>query len=363
MGCLFSFAGHGIERDGKGFLIPSDAQLGDDVEFLEETALSLESFKSRVRSMRVAQAVLLIDACRTDPGTGPDQSRGDAGAPLSQKFVDGLIFDLKNRDVQAFAVLYAASVGQKAYEFAEKKQGYFTWALVEGLRGEAANKNGDVTLSGLVSYIQQVIPKRIALDLGPETQQHPFALIEGYRADELVLASPPKGPASPISLLGPPVAAPAAPPSPESPALGGAPLTSVQELLKSRYPETRVLADGSRKSRAILIVKQAGIKSYPASQGFFWPNYYKADDQVRQPWGMSYHGSDPLNMAEMRFIPVGQEVLIRRLTIKDAEVAFRLETFPNPFLAELQVRFEKRFLATRPFPDIQKIIEQVLALK
>jgi len=150
-------------------------------------------------------------------------------------------------------------------------------------------------------------------------------------------------------------------PAEPKPAVGPA---SVQESLKSRYPEARVLADGSRQSRAILIVKQAGIKSYPFSSGFFWPNYYKADDQVRQPRFMSYHGGAPLNMSEMRFIPVGQEVLIRKLTIKDAEVAFRLETpFPNAYLAELQVRFENRFLSTHPFPDVQKIIEQVLALK
>ena len=32
------------------------------------------------------------------------------------------------------------------------------------------------------------MPKRIAIDLGSTKQQKPFAVIEGYRADELVLA-------------------------------------------------------------------------------------------------------------------------------------------------------------------------------
>ena len=33
---LVSFAGHGIERAGQAYLLPSDAQVSDDVSFLEE---------------------------------------------------------------------------------------------------------------------------------------------------------------------------------------------------------------------------------------------------------------------------------------------------------------------------------------
>jgi hypothetical protein len=65
------------------------------------------------------------------------------------------------------------------------------------LRGEAANKDGDVTLSNLVSYLQNTIPKRITLDLGGKSQR-PYAVIEGYRADTLVLASAPKAAAAPV---------------------------------------------------------------------------------------------------------------------------------------------------------------------
>jgi hypothetical protein len=97
-------------------------------------------------------------------------------------------FDLRNREVEAFATLYATAIGQRAYEYTEKRQGYFTWAVVEGLKGGAANEKGEVTLSALVRYIQENVPKRIAIDLGAHEQQKPFATIEGYRADELVVA-------------------------------------------------------------------------------------------------------------------------------------------------------------------------------
>ena len=95
---------------------------------------------------------------------------------------------MRNREVQAFATVYATGIGQRAYEYTEKKQGYFSWAVVEGLKGGAANDKGEVTLSQLVKYVQDTVPKRIAIDLGSTKQQKPFAMIEGYRADELVVA-------------------------------------------------------------------------------------------------------------------------------------------------------------------------------
>src|SRR5439155_22073919 len=58
----------------------------------------------------------------------------------------------------------------------------------EGLKGGAANQNGEVTIAGLVSYVQATVPKRIGIDLGAGKQQRPVAIIEGYRADDLVIA-------------------------------------------------------------------------------------------------------------------------------------------------------------------------------
>lgn len=180
---LVAFAGHGIERGGQAYLIPSDARLTDDISLLEESAISVERMHQRIRAAQVAQVVVLLDACRNDPG-----GRADAPNPLTQAYVRGFNFDVRNREVQAFATIYATAVGQRAYEYQEKKQGYFTWAVVEGLKGAAANEKGEVTLSSLVKYVQEVVPKRIAIDLGMGKQQRPFAVIEGYRADELVVA-------------------------------------------------------------------------------------------------------------------------------------------------------------------------------
>ncbi len=180
---LISFAGHGMERGGQAFLLPADAQISDQISFLEETAISLNRVKERIKETGVGQVLVLLDACRNDPG-----GRADAPNPLSNAYTNAFNFDVRNHEVQAFATVYATGIGQRAYEYTEKKQGYFSWAVVEGLKGAAANEKGEITLSQLVKYVQDTVPKRLAIDLGSTKQQRPFAIIEGYRADELVVA-------------------------------------------------------------------------------------------------------------------------------------------------------------------------------
>ena len=180
---LISFAGHGIDRGGEAYLIPSDSQISDDINLLQESAVSVTRVKDRIRSMGVSQVIIFLDACRNDPG-----GRADAPNPLTQAYINAFNFDVRNHEVSAFATLYATAVGQRAYEYTEKKQGYFTWALVEGLKGAAANDKGEVTLASLIHYVQETVPKHVAIDLGVSKQQRPFSQMEGYRADELVLA-------------------------------------------------------------------------------------------------------------------------------------------------------------------------------
>jgi hypothetical protein len=182
---LISFAGHGIERSGQAFLLPSDSQVSNDVDLLEQTAINVTQVKDKIKKIGVKQVLMILDACRNDP-----VGRANADNPLTPAYTRGFNFDVRNREVQAFATLYATEVGKRAYEYKEKKQGYFTWLLVEALRGGAANEKGEVTLAGLVKYLQERVPRRVLQDLGPGKEQKPFAVVEGYRADELVIAVP-----------------------------------------------------------------------------------------------------------------------------------------------------------------------------
>lgn len=180
---LFAFAGHGMERGGQAFLLPSDAQVSDDVTLLEQTAVNVLQIRDWVKRTGVKQVLMVLDACRNDPA-----GRANADNPLTATYTRGFNFDARNREVEAFVTLYATAIGQRAYEFKEKRQGYFTWALVEGLKGRAANERGEVTLDRLVKYLEERVPKQVQLDLGAGKVQKPFAVYEGYKADELVLA-------------------------------------------------------------------------------------------------------------------------------------------------------------------------------
>ena len=181
---LISFAGHGIERNGHAFLLPTDAQINGDIDLLEQTAINVSDAHNQIRRIGVKQVLLMLDACRNDPQAG----RAAADNLMSDAYRNGLYF--RNQEVTAFATLYATAVGQRAYEYKEKQHGYFTYYLVEALKGGAADKKtGAVTLGGLVRYLQERVPVRVAQDLGGNRVQKPFAIVEGYRADDLILAA------------------------------------------------------------------------------------------------------------------------------------------------------------------------------
>jgi formylglycine-generating enzyme required for sulfatase activity len=178
---LVSFAGHGMERGGQAFLLPSDAQVSSDVRLLEETSLNVERVKRAIKDTGVKQVMLILDACRNDPA-----GRASTDNPLTESYTRGFNFDVRNREVNAFVTLFATSPGQRAYEYKEKKQGYFTYELVEALKGAASDDRGEVTLNGLIRYLQREVPKRVQVDLGKE--QKPYAITDGYKADELVIS-------------------------------------------------------------------------------------------------------------------------------------------------------------------------------
>ena len=188
---LVAFAGHGMERGGQAYLLPSDAQLSGNISLLEQTAINVEEIKKWIRQTEVEQVVIILDACRNNPVS----ARGSEDNVLTEAYTRGLSFDVRNKEVKAFATLYAAEIGHRAYEYKEKRQGYFTYMLVQGLEGKAANEKGEITLASLRKYLEEEVPKRVQLDLGKEQVQRPFAITEGYKADELVIAVSPTNPA------------------------------------------------------------------------------------------------------------------------------------------------------------------------
>ncbi|HYO64327.1 MAG TPA: caspase family protein [Pyrinomonadaceae bacterium] len=211
---VVAFSGHGIEQDGVAYLMGQDAKNYDDM--IRYTGISVNEVTKAIKDTRASQVMLILDACRNDPNAG---GRGDKGNALSEAYTRAVDFDGRNSGVQAFVTLYATSVGQQAWENVRRKQGYFSMAIVEALKGEARNDRGEVTLQALLSYVEREVETRVKTERGKE--QKPYSVVSGYKANELVIAA--HTPPAP-----PPSAAPRPQPVPAAPVTGS--LTVVSEF-------------------------------------------------------------------------------------------------------------------------------------
>jgi hypothetical protein len=182
---LFSFSGHGISIGDQAFLIPSNGSFTKNLSLLEDFSIDVSRIKRAIQEIKVKQVLMLIDACRNEPGKGDTPNR------LTDNYNKGFSFDIANSDVKAFATLYATSIGERAFEFYDKEtdqyRGYFSYAIEEGLKGKAANDKGEITLSRLIDYLETNVPKRVKFDKG-ETQIPMASYSETYRANQLILA-------------------------------------------------------------------------------------------------------------------------------------------------------------------------------
>lgn len=135
---LFSFSGHGFAADGENYLVTQDASRDE----LFDTGLSLSELQKALRETGIGRRMMFIDACRNDPHV-------DARSAGSESFV------ADNRG-EGEAILFSTRAGEFSYESSELGQGVFSYFLVKGLSGEAAN-DGSVSLHGIKSYVERQV--------------------------------------------------------------------------------------------------------------------------------------------------------------------------------------------------------------
>ena len=181
---LFYFAGHGMTRDGKPFLLSvnSDART---LSTLKISAIPLEEVKQVLSSIKAHQTLFILDACRNDPSSG----RGDEDNPLTETFARNfqVIPGLETSGLPAVtATLYACSVGERAYEWPEKQHGVFSYYLLEGFNGKAASPDGEITVTSLAKYTQQQVSQWAKGNLSEGKTQTPWLVHEG--GAEMVIA-------------------------------------------------------------------------------------------------------------------------------------------------------------------------------
>ena len=170
---LLYFSGHGANLDGENYLIPVDGTA--DAALAKRLNIPLEEIEQAFSHSAFQRKVLLVDACRNVL-----TSNAKGGAALS--FAD-MAFKLTG-----MKALFATEFGQLSREDPQLQHGVFTYYVVEGLRGGAA-EDGVITFGGLERYVSQRMLSYCQQHLGME--QLPVSRGEGQA--EMPIAVVPAG--------------------------------------------------------------------------------------------------------------------------------------------------------------------------
>lgn len=187
-----SYSGHGIEVDGKPYLLPYDTSAFDD-NTITDTALETAKFHERLRQVKARFVLCAFDMCRSDPRKlGKDVAAPDNR--LSPTLARGMSFNsvasgTSSAGPQLAAILYSCSEGERSYEWRDRGRGYFSYFLEEGLRGKAADVSGRITVEGLAQYVQARVGETVSRNERAATKQTPYPELRGPGAGAFVLAS------------------------------------------------------------------------------------------------------------------------------------------------------------------------------
>jgi outer membrane protein assembly factor BamB len=155
---LVAFSGHGLQfaRTKDSYFCPRDANARDP-----KTLVSLKGVYKALEDSRAGLGLLLVDACRDEAELG------------GGKGLDGKDLPHPPRGV---AALFSCSAGQRSYETKKLRHGVFFHAVLQGLKGEARNKKGEVTWGTLSEYVKEKVSEGVPKLIGDGARQEPNEL-------------------------------------------------------------------------------------------------------------------------------------------------------------------------------------------
>jgi hypothetical protein len=140
---VLTVATHGVSDQGGDFLVATDSLK----ERTLRTGIAVAELFDEVSRAGAERRLVLLDACRERLSQG---TRGEAETAMAKSFADAIA------RAQGSVVLSASTLGGFAYDDQERKNGVFTAAVLDGLRGEAkATMDGWITVRTLADFVQQ----------------------------------------------------------------------------------------------------------------------------------------------------------------------------------------------------------------
>ncbi|OKH25352.1 caspase family protein [Chroogloeocystis siderophila] len=148
---LFYFSGHGFlePETQQAVLCLADTRKDD----LLNTGWRMPELLGMLGECAATQQLIWLDACHSG-GMTLIGARGD-NTTLLQNPTSQLVELLRQRATQSkgFYALLSCDQGQQSWEFPELGHGVFTYFLIRGLRGEAADAQGVIEVDGLYKYV------------------------------------------------------------------------------------------------------------------------------------------------------------------------------------------------------------------
>lgn len=175
---VVAFAGHGVQLQNPAgmFFCPKKADLADP-----KTLVALDDVYAALKAKKDGFRLLLVDACRNDPLTS------------RSKTVDNLKSVTRPalpKPPAGVAAIYSCSAGERAFEDEQSRHGFFFRHVLDGLRGGAADANGDVKVPALAQYVEDKVALGVRQRFqNPNIVQKPEAFFEG-QSPVLVRAAP-----------------------------------------------------------------------------------------------------------------------------------------------------------------------------
>lgn len=131
---LFFYAGHGVQIDGRNYLLPVDINVRDEYEIKDEAVDVEELFVSRLDRARAQTRIIILDACRDNPFGRTSRGLRTVGTGLVEMGARGAL------------IAYSSAPGATAEDGPAGTNSIFTRhmvkeMLVEGLEVEQMFKN------------------------------------------------------------------------------------------------------------------------------------------------------------------------------------------------------------------------------
>jgi hypothetical protein len=165
------FSAHGVisENDGRYYLLLNDSRMKN----LPGTAIGQQDLSDFYSSLP-AKTLIILDTCHAAAAT-----KGPSSLPSKDVTVAAESLNAANNTTAPKTILAGTNRDEQASEDSTKlKNGAFTMALLEVLEGKAAGYEGPLSLSSLVGYVVQRVP-RIVTELKLRTMQTPQSWYQG----------------------------------------------------------------------------------------------------------------------------------------------------------------------------------------